>query len=121
MIADGKEDKKNKSGSKSDTSLVVENRSGIDLDFNFLANIDKPYKLKNFHLKSFSKNELSSIYQSLNDEIVIKKKDKLAFTFEKIDYSIDELDFSYNHFVIMKIPINSGTHIKQAKTRNENL
>merc|ERR1712032_218992 len=40
MITDSigeKSDKKNKIKKKIDTSLIIENRSGIDLDFNFLA------------------------------------------------------------------------------------
>jgi len=106
---------------KIDTSLLIENRSGVDLSFYFLANEKKSYNLMNKYQKSFTKNELSSIYQNLTDEIVVKKKDKFAFSFDGIPYLLDELDFSYNHFIIKKIPIykenicNDSTNIKNDK------
>lgn len=90
---------------KADISLLFENGSGVDLSFCFLADEAKKYNLINNYQKSFTKNDLSLVYQNLADEIVFKKKDKFAFSFNDIPFLIDEVDFSYNHFIIKKIPI----------------
>ena len=91
---------------KIDISLIFENKSGLDLTLNFLCDENKKYILINNYQKSFTKNEQSLIYQGLIGEAAIKKKDKFSFIFNKIEYKIDEIDFSYNHFLIKKIPLN---------------
>ena len=106
---------------KIDNAIIFENKSGLDLTFNFVSDEEKKYNLLNNTQKSFSKNDLNIIYQSLSSEIAIKKKDKFSFFFKGINFPIEEIDFSYNHFIIKKLPLGINTYSLYSSTEKNNI
>lgn len=106
-----------------DTALLFENRSGLDITFNFLADEKNKFVLHNNYQKSFTKNDLLQIYSNLTEEIAIKKKDKFSFMFNDFQYWLEDVDFSYNHFFVKKIPLykakNDEKNVTSFNLQNE--
>lgn len=91
-----------------DVFLTIENKSGLNFSFYFLADESKTYNILDGFQKSFSKNDMTIIYQNKSQEKILRKKDQLAFKLDEISCLIDEIDFSFNHIIIKRISIRKS-------------